>query len=139
MTTIRRILVVDDERQLVDSLLRHLWREGFTTDSATNGLEACRKLREASSAGTPFDLIIVDVVMPEMSGIELFKWVKKYQPLISTIFISAFGHTDAIRANIREGMDDYAQKPIKPVDLMKLIGAVERNRSVMERTGEISR
>ncbi|MDR3554925.1 MAG: response regulator [Syntrophobacteraceae bacterium] len=131
MERIKRILVVDDEPEAVNSLLRHLWREGFETDSAFDGLEARSKLVEASLRGAPFNLLILDVLMPRMNGIELFKWVKEYYPLTSAIFISAFGDTDAIRANIRCGFDDFGQKPFTPRKMMQLIESIQEVRTTL--------
>ena len=129
MEPIKRILVVDDEVEAVKSLLRHLWREGFETDSAFDGLEAGSKLVEASCKGVPFDLLILDVVMPVLSGIDLFKWVKKYYPRTSAIFVSAFGDTDSIMATIRYGLDCFAQKPFTPRKMMQLIESIDQVRA----------
>lgn len=131
MEHIKRILVVDDEPHAVKSLLRHLWREGFDTDSALDGMEARQKVHKASMEGAPFDLLILDVVMPRMDGIQLFRWVKENYPHMSAIFMSAFGDTDAIVESIRPGIDDFVRKPFTPGELMELIGSVELMRGLV--------
>jgi DNA-binding response OmpR family regulator len=129
MERIRRVLIVDDEPQAVRSFQRHLWRVGFETDVAFDGLEARSRLLEAASRETPFHLMILDLLMPGMNGFELFKWVKQNQPLTSVILVSAFGDTDSILESIRNGFDGFGQKPFTPRKLMQLIEAIEQTRT----------
>ena len=91
MRAIERILVVDDKPELARSIKRHLWRAGFETGSAFDGLAARGELSGASFRGTPFDLLIAGVVMPLISGMELLGWRKEHRPFTSAILISGFG------------------------------------------------
>ncbi len=127
MGSIRRILVVDDEPQAVSSIQRHLRREGFITDSASNGYEALQKILSDQDKA-PFDLVIADVIMPVMSGIELLEWISKAYPGISAILISAYGETDRLLASIRPSQDVFSRKPLTPKKMMELIRSVEYKR-----------
>lgn len=125
---IKRILVVDDEAELVKTIVRHLKRNGFSLESSFNVLSAQQKIHDSVLKGLPFDLVITDLVMPKMSGIELFKWITKHHPEISVLVISGFGSADLAREVIRPEMDGFAQKPLTPEDMIGLISRIDRKR-----------
>ncbi len=128
MEFVARILVVGDEMEAVSTMLRHLRREGFLTDSASEGHQACEKIRKARGERAPFDLVIVDVVMPNMDGLELLQWLQGAHPETSALLISTYGDLDEVIALIRPALDDYGQKPLTPQKMMALIDAIERKR-----------
>jgi len=134
---VKRILVVDDEPEFVNSIKRHLKREGFILDSAPDGEDARLTIRNSAYNGAPYDLVITDVIMPNTGGIELLHWIKKNHPEISVLVVSAFGDTDVVMETIRPGIDDYCKKPLTPEEMMGLIGSVNRKRRLRRCQQEI--
>jgi len=125
---IKRVLVVDDEAEFVKTVERHLKREGFFLDSACDGNDARHKIQYAFLKGFPFDLVITDVVMPNLGGIGLIKWIKKAHPNTSVLVTSGFVDNDMTMETIRPEMDCYAEKPFTPKKMMQLIGSIDRKR-----------
>ncbi len=130
---IQRILLVEDENELAKTLKRHLKREGFSVILAADGAVALNMIEDSNLNGTPFDLIISDVVMPNMDGIELLRWIKEKHPEVSVVLLSGFGDLGAVVEAIRPNMDDYFQKPLTPNDMMNLIARVDHKRRAMEK------
>lgn len=127
---IKKILVVDDEPEFTKTLRIHLKREGFFLDSACNGLKAQQKIEDSCLTGNPFDLVITDVVMPSMGGIELLCWIKEVCPGISVLVVSGFGCEDVVAENIRPGVDSYCAKPLTPQKMLALIDRMDKGRKI---------
>jgi two-component system response regulator AtoC len=108
-----RVLIVDDEKNIRESIRRYLSSEGVETVAAENGLSAKRLLQEqVFSAG------IVDLRMPGMDGLELLNWIREQGPRLPVIMISAYGDVqDAVTA-MKLGAQDYIVKPFDPEELM---------------------
>ncbi len=123
----RHILIVDDEEAFLNTLKRHLKREGFVLSVAANGNEAYRVIDHAfrEPQTPPIDLVITDMVMPLMGGIELLKHIKNDFPDISTILLTGFGDTDSVQSVLRPGKDAFCQKPITPDELMSAINTLD--------------
>jgi serine phosphatase RsbU (regulator of sigma subunit) len=119
-TTAARILVVDDNEANRDLLVRRLRREGHATQVAVNGREALALL-----LGSAFDLILLDIMMPEMNGYELLEHMRGDDTLrhVPVILISALDDTDSIIKGIELGADDYLPKPFNPHILRARVGA----------------
>ena len=120
--SIQKVLVVDDEIEFAKTLKRHLRREGFDTEIAGDGSDA-RRIIETAYCGrlSAIDLVITDVIMPNMDGIELLKWIKRNQPQIPVILLTGFGDNHAVAQVVRPGQDGFCKKPITPRRLMELI------------------
>lgn len=103
-----QILVVDDEERMRNLLKKVLNKQDFSVETASNGKEALRKIQE-----NPFDIIIADVRMPEMNGMEVLKAVKETRPEISMIIMTAFGSIDSAVEAMKKGAYDYITKPFK--------------------------
>jgi len=104
-----RILIVDDEASIRESLWEWLKDIGYSVSTASNGSEAL----QLAQRETP-DIIIADLVMPGMDGIELTKRVKELSPDIPIIIITAYGSIATAIAAIKEGAYDYIEKPFCP-------------------------
>ena len=104
-----RILVVDDEEVICSILARRLTREGYSCMTAHNGKEALNYFYKDS-----FSLIISDIKMPEMDGIELLKKVKAVHPNMLVIIVTAYPEIDLALEAMRLGVYDLI---IKPADL----------------------
>jgi DNA-binding NtrC family response regulator len=110
------ILVVDDELIVRDSLTKWFRESGFRTESAENGAAALNKLQAAS-----WNLMLVDIKMPGMDGIELLHRVKELRKDIIIIIITAFASVDTAVKALKEGAHDYITKPIDPDYLDHLV------------------
>jgi len=127
---IHRILLVDDEETFLTTVQRHLKRHGFFIETASNGLDASRRI-EACAELAPFDLVISDVVMPGMDGITLLNWIKRDRPETSVILLTGFGDGDLAAETVRPNVDTFGPKPITPDALMDLIHQVAAYRREM--------
>jgi len=108
-----KILVVDDEDIIRESLSYILKKEKYEVDEAANGKIAFNLLKEKS-----YDLVITDLEMPEMKGIELLEEIKKVNLQTNTIVITAYGSVDTAIAALRSGASDYILKPVEFDELL---------------------
>jgi len=108
-----KILVVDDEDIIRESLSYILIKEKYDVDEAANGKIASEMLKEKS-----YDLVITDLEMPEMKGIELLEEIKKMNVQTNTIVITAYGSVDTAIAALRGGASDYILKPVEFDELL---------------------
>lgn len=113
-----RILVVDDEEIIRDSLSFILEKEGHTVETADNGLVALQKIEKE-----PFDIIITDLEMPEMKGIELLEKVQLRTPEAFVLIITAYASIETAIAALRKGASDYI---IKPLEFEEIIFRINR-------------
>jgi CheY-like chemotaxis protein len=114
------LLIVDDNEVNRDVLTRHLGRQGYATVAAHNGIEALKMVRARK-----FDLVLLDVMMPEMDGYETLRLMKADPHLrdIPVIMISALDDIQSVVRCIELGAEDYLPKPFDPVLLRARIGA----------------
>ncbi|MBI1822566.1 MAG: sigma-54-dependent Fis family transcriptional regulator [Nitrospirae bacterium] len=110
-----RILVVDDEPNMRALFKKILAKEGYQVESASSGEEAVRRLET-----DPFDLVISDLKMGGMDGIQLLKKVKEKAPNTLVILLTAFGTVDTAVSAMKEGAFDYLTKPVNN-DEVKLV------------------
>jgi DNA-binding NtrC family response regulator len=108
-----RIMVVDDEQIIRESICYILRKEGYNVTEAENGRVAYDKLTLES-----FDLVITDLEMPEMKGIELLERITHMNPQTSVIIITAYGSLETAIAALRSGASDYILKPIEFDELL---------------------
>ncbi|OQY35687.1 MAG: sigma-54-dependent Fis family transcriptional regulator [Spirochaetaceae bacterium 4572_59] len=110
------VLVVDDEKNIREIMIKVLKLENINCAGAENGLSAQRMLQEKS-----FDIVVSDLKMPGMSGQELLEWIGKEGLNIPVIMMSAFGQAeDAVRA-LKQGAFDYIVKPFAPEEMLHRI------------------
>jgi two-component system alkaline phosphatase synthesis response regulator PhoP len=127
----KTILVVDDEKDIVDLLNYNLIKEGYSVRVAFNG-------REALSESTRIpDLILLDIMLPELSGLEVFKEIKKHEKTknIPVIFLTAKGTEADEVVGLELGADDYIIKPVSIPKLLARIKSVLRRREEKEMNG----
>ena len=115
-----RLLVVDDNEMNRDMLSRRLAKQGHEVEMAEDGKRALEKL-----AASPFDLVLLDIMMPEMDGYEVLGRIKGDEALrhIPVVMISAVGETESVVRCIELGADDYLPKPFNPVVLRARVNA----------------
>ncbi len=118
-----RILLVDDEPDILEIVGYNLSSEGYQVSTAENGLEAVAAAKKEKP-----HLIIMDVMMPEMDGIEACEQIRKIPDLSETIitFLTARGEDYSQMAGFDAGADDYITKPIKPKVLVSKVKALLR-------------
>ncbi len=104
-----RILLVDDEEELVSALSERLTLRGFDVEWVTNGRDAIKSTEEKN-----YDLALLDIKLPGLSGIELKKKLEKISPDLKYIFMTGHGSQDDFMAGSGEaGKDYYLAKPLK--------------------------
>lgn len=126
MTASGNILLVDDEELLLCSLGVELRHEGYVVTTAGNGKEALAKLKNIST-----DLIVSDLSMPEMGGLELLEKVKEYDPEISFILLTGYGEMESAIKALRLKADDYLLKPCAIEELLlRMASALEKREAL---------
>jgi PAS domain S-box-containing protein len=130
-----RLLVVDDDETNRDILRRQLERHGYQVETVSNGRDALRRLTERE-----FDLVLLDIVMPEMDGFEVLSLMKSDPGLrtLPVIMISALDEMGSVSRCIEMGADDFVSKPFDRVILASRIGAVVRRRHVELERAELA-
>lgn len=122
-----KVLVVDDDKVLQGSVKQALEYHHFFVDTADNGREALNKV----TAGD-YDLVVMDVNMPEMDGIEALEQIKKFNPSIIVLILTAYSNVgDAVKA-VKLGAFNYLEKPITSENLVALIKRALKARSLVE-------
>lgn len=129
-----KILLVDDEPDVIEIIKFNLDQEGYQVKTATNGSEAVKKAKKTFP-----HLIIMDVMMPEMDGIEACEILRKDPKFNNTIimFLTARGEDFSYVAAFDAGADDYVTKPIKPKILVSKIKALLRRLKKEEETEKL--
>ena len=123
-----RILIVDDEDGMRRLLSRVLTREGYETSAVANGAEALRLV-----ASERFDLVVTDIKMPEMDGLQLLAELKEYEPSLPIIVITAYGTIENAVQALRSGAYDYIAKPFENDEIKLTVAkAFERERLLAE-------
>jgi two-component system sensor histidine kinase/response regulator len=111
-----RVLVVDDELGIREGCRRALTSRGFEVEVAENGPGGLGKLREGS-----FDVLLVDAMMPGMSGLEMLQHVRKSFPELISIVITGYATVELAVQAIREGAHDFIAKPFTPETLLQVL------------------
>lgn len=126
-----KVLVVDDDPDIVEILKYNLKNSGYSVKSAGNGLEAIKKAKKFIP-----DIILMDVMMPEMSGIEACEEIKNIDQLSQAIiiFLSARSEDYTQISAYDAGADDYISKPVKPKILLKKISNIAKKISSEKNT-----
>jgi two-component system response regulator RegX3 len=119
-----RILVVDDEAAIVDSLAYALGRDGYEIEAARDGQEALEAAR-----GGSFDLVLLDVMLPSLSGTEVCRQLRA-ESAVPIILLTAKGDEVDRVVGLELGADDYVTKPFSMAELLSRVRAILRRREL---------
>lgn len=123
-----RVLVVDDEVQVCRSCEKILGREGYEVASVADGREALLRL-----AGEPFDLVITDLRMAEMGGLELLESLRLRYPDVVPVVMTGFASVPSAVESMKVGAFDYLPKPFTPAEMMAVVGRAWERRQELRR------
>lgn len=115
----KKVLIVDDDRDIVQIVATMLEGRGWQIDVAYGGSEALAKV----SASRP-DVILLDIMMPEMNGIEVLKKIKKIDTNARIIMITAFGDVESYLDSMELGAYEYINKPFETNELLEMVDKV---------------
>lgn len=108
----KKILVVDDEETICQSVEKILSRRGYKVDKALNADSAIKKINESS-----YDLVITDLMMPKTSGMELLEIIRKHYPELEVVMITGYSSIDTAVKATKLGASNYLPKPFSPEEL----------------------
>jgi DNA-binding NtrC family response regulator len=125
-----KILIVDDEEKFLSYLSKRLKMREYDVATALSGEDALEKVREHD-----FDVVILDVLMPGIDGIEALREIKKVKPMTEVIMLTGHASVEAGVEGMRLGAYDYVMKPCEAEELLSKINkAYERKRETEEQT-----
>jgi DNA-binding response OmpR family regulator len=111
-----RVLIIEDDEEMRSLLKDFFAEEGFETDSVSNGYDALEVLTK-----NIFDLVVTDIRMPGLTGLDILPRIKKIKPEVAIIVITAFGTEEVRRKVFERGANVYLEKPIHFQELRGLI------------------
>ena len=112
----RRILLIDDDETIIAPFQLILQKEGYQVDTASTGRQALEKARE-----TEYQMVISDIVLPDIRGIEVAKKIREFNRNIRLIIITGFPDLADSLETIDLGIDEILIKPIKPDELLRAV------------------
>ena len=116
MNTYDKILIVDDDDTLRESMVSILECEGYMLDVARSGYEAENKIKNNS-----YNLVLLDIRLPDTTGIELLSKINEYAPRMKKIMLTGFPDTESAIKSVNEKADAYLVKPFDPAKLIQII------------------
>lgn len=116
-----KLLIVEDNDDLLDNILTYLKREGYLCETATNYEQAFHKIMSYT-----YDVVLIDIMIPKGNGLQLLRELKSENPETGTIIISAKNSLDDKVTGLEYGADDYLTKPFQLPELQARIKAVNR-------------
>ncbi len=108
-----KFLVVDDENVIVRSVQMILKAEGYDIEGASSGKDAILKMEQ-----NKYDLVLTDLMMPEMDGIALIRWLKENRPEVGVVILTGYPSQETIKEALELGIIDYVPKPFTPAVLL---------------------
>ena len=116
-----KVLLVDDEEEFVTALTERFLLRGIDAHCVTSGVEAIRKVQR-----THYDVVVVDLKMPQLCGIEVMQSIRKKDPSVKFIFMTGHSNEESLQKCREAGACDYLLKPVK-IDVLieKVLGAAQ--------------
>jgi two-component system alkaline phosphatase synthesis response regulator PhoP len=122
----QRILIVEDEAHIADGLLFNLEQDGYAAEVVSDGRQALELLTQAGGGG--FDLVILDLMLPEMSGFEVARRTRASGNFVAILILTAKDDGADIVRGLEEGADDYLTKPFRLEELLARVRVLIRRR-----------
>ena len=120
----KHILVADDEQNMLLSMQFVLEVADYKVTTAENGQEALGKILEAESGGSPIDLLITDIQMPLLTGLELIDELNRLQMDMPVLVITGYGSEELATGLMRGGRNEYLDKPIDDEELVERVAVL---------------
>jgi two-component system response regulator PilR (NtrC family) len=124
------ILVVDDDRLLADNLVEYLTTLGYQATSAYGGHEALERFERGD-----FQLVVTDLMMPEMGGLELLERVKALDKRVIVMVITGYGTVESAVDAIKKGAYDFIPKPFRMEELEVIVGRALEKHTLLSQLG----
>jgi len=124
-----KVMLVDDEKDFLETLCKRLTKRKLDVTSANSGREAIAKIQEF-----PVDVVVLDVRMPGMNGIETLKEIKKIKPSVEVIMLTAHADVQVAIEGMELGAFDYLMKPMEIDDLLYKLQDAYRKKWCREET-----
>jgi diguanylate cyclase (GGDEF)-like protein len=129
-----KILIIDDDSGFCQTLADILFEKGYNPEYALTGAEALAKIKE-----NPFNVVLIDVNLPDVNGIELFKDIKQFAPDIEGIIVTGYASIESAVAAVRYGTINYVMKPLVVDDVLKSVNdAIGRRQLLLEEKQRLS-
>ena len=125
-----RILIAEDEGALLLSLSFFLRARGWVVTAVRDGEQAWQQIQEVESAGHPFDIAVVDIMMPRLNGLELMDELARHRIELPVIVITGHAQEKLLLELLRRSCDDFIEKPFDPAVLLKVVEGVLGRRRV---------
>jgi len=119
-----KLLIIDDEVEFASTLCQRLHLRGIDSEDVHSGTEGLARLAEIAP-----DMVILDLKMPDMNGLDVLAGIKKHNPAIDVIVVTGHGSAAFGREAIEKGAFDYIMKPVELTDLLEKIKAAEKIRN----------
>ena len=132
------LLVADDDPGLRESLQRTLARAGYNVVTASDGRAALDQIQQQMQAGE-LDLVLTDLKMPGMTGIEVLRAAKALAPDVDVILLTAFGTIEEAVGAMKDGAYDFITKPFRGEQLLKVVGKALERRSLIEQNRSLQK
>ena len=118
-----RVLIVDDEGELVSALVERLGLRGVSAEGVTTGDEALARLEKGR-----YDVVLLDVKMPGLGGLEVIRRIKARDPHLEVILLTGHGSVKSVEDGMALGAFDYLMKPVKIDNLVRILTAAGAKR-----------
>jgi len=112
-----RILIVDDDVEILETISDILEAKGYIVVTARSGSKAIEQIEQ-----TPFDIALIDIIMPGMNGIQLYREIKRINPETKVIMMTGYSVEDLVLKVIAEGAWKVLYKPLNLTELVQLVG-----------------
>lgn len=128
-----KVLFVDDETDFLETLIKRMKKRKLNVSGVKSGEEALEFLKNAESSGEPVDIVVMDVKMPGMDGIQTLREVKKICPRVEVIMLTGHASLEVAREGMDSGAFDYLMKPVDMDELLFKIQDAYKKKTLQEK------
>lgn len=128
-----KVLFADDETDFLETLIKRMKKRKLNVSGVKSGEEALEFLKNAESSGEPVDIVVMDVKMPGMDGIQTLREVKKICPRVEVIMLTGHASLEVAREGMDSGAFDYLMKPVDMDELLFKIQDAYKKKTLQEK------